>query len=168
MATNTSSLLGVDLSASNSTALFALRTPVNTTGGGYFEYCEFSATQITGRLVLITNDGTAYTLLTSKLTAASATTGIGYDIGAVQNVVNQGEFGWVARKGANLYVSITGTCTAGGDIAYAAAGGKVQNAVDAAVGLTSLGIWITTSDSAQSLVKATLATLLWPTTIIHS
>ena len=162
MATQTSSMIGASINSSDSTALFAPRTPIQTTGGGYYEYCEFTATQITGRLVLITNDGTAMGLLTAKLTAS----GIGYDIGAVQNVVNQGEFGWVARKGANLYVSMTGTLTAGGEVAFAAAGGKLENVAGAGAGQTANGIWITTSDSAQSLVKATLATLLWPTSVI--
>ena len=39
MATPASSLIGVNLNGSDSTALFAYRTPVNTTGGGYYEYC---------------------------------------------------------------------------------------------------------------------------------
>ena len=162
MASLVSSTIGVNLGSSDSTALFTTGTVAVGNNGAWFEYCEFTATQITGRLVIISADGTAYTLLTAKLTASA----LGYDIGAVQNVVNQGEFGWVARKGRNLYVSMTGTLTAGGEVAFAAAGGRLQNVADAGVGQTANGIWITTSDSAQSLVKATFATLLWPTSVI--
>lgn len=162
MATQVSSLIGANLAGSDATALFTLGTVAEGTGGSWFEYCEFTATQITGRLVLISPDGTAVGLLTAKLTASA----IGYDIGAVQNVVNQGEFGWVARKGRQMYVSITGTLTAGGEVAFAAAGGKLENVAGAGVGQTAFGIWITTSDSAASLVKATLATLLWPRSVI--
>lgn len=162
MAVTTSSLIGANFAQSDATALYTLGTVATGTGGSWFEYCEFTATQITGRLVLITPDGTAMGLLTAKLTASA----IGYDIGAVQNVMSQGQFGWVARKGRSLYVSITGTLTAGGDVAFAAAGGKLENIAGAAVGQTAFGVWITTSDSAQSLVKATLATLLWPTSAI--
>ena len=160
MATPVSSLIGVNLNGSDSTALFAPRTPSATTAGGYYEYCEFSATQTTGTFLLLTPDGTAYTLLTAKLAAGGA---IGYDIGVVQNVVNQGEFGWVARKGAHLYVKITNTMTLGGSFAYNAAGGRIQNVETAGVGQTGYGVWLTATVSGGT--QAVDATLLWPTTI---
>ena len=159
MANQVSSLIGVNLAGSDSTALFAARTSVLGTGGSYFEYCEFTATQTTGTFLLLTPDGTAMALLTAKLAAGQPS----YDIGCVQNVVNQGEFGWVARKGAALYVKMTGTMTLGGAFAYAAAAGRIQNAEIAGVGQTGYGVVINATVSGGT--QAVAATLLWPTTI---
>ena len=88
---------------------------------------------------------------------------IGYDIGVVQNVVNQGECGWVARKGAHLYVKITNTMTLGSNFAYNTVGGRIQNAETAGVGQTGYGVWLTATVSGGT--QAVDATVLWPTTI---
>jgi hypothetical protein len=161
MATQVGSLIGVNLSGSDSTALFAGRTAVNGTGGSYFEYCEFTATQTTGAFVLITPDGTAMSVLTAKLAVGGA---VGMDIGCVQNVVNQGEFGWVARKGANMYVKITNTMTLGTvQYGFSAAAGRIQNVETVAVGHTGQGVIIYATVSGGT--QAVLATLLWPTSL---
>ncbi len=160
MATQVSSLIGANLASSDSTALFAPRTVSLGTGGSWFEYCEFTATQTTGTFLLLTPDGTAYSLLTAKLAQGGA---IGYDIGCVQNIVNQGEFGWVARKGSKMYVKVTNTMTLGSNFAYSAAAGRIQNAETAGVGQTGYGVWLTATVSGGT--AAVDATLMWPSTI---
>lgn len=156
MANLTSSVIGVNLNASDATALFTLGQVVDGTNGAWFEYVEATATQTTGALVLINTNGTAVSLVTAKLTASA----IGYDIGAVQFPINQGEFGWVARKGRSLYVKVTGTLTAGGDVGFSTVAGRLENNVAVGVGQTAFGIWITTGISGGT--QATTATLLWP------
>ena len=152
-----SSLIGANLTATGTTKLYALGTTVETTQGGHFEYVEATATQISGKFVLITPTSTAFGVLTAKLTSGA----IGYDLGVFQNLISQGEFGWVAKKGRNLYVLCTGTITAGNSSSVgfgAAASGILKSAPTATNTLN--GVWITTSISGGTQV--TTATLQWP------
>ena len=109
--TPTSSLIGANFGNTDTTALFALGTLSEGTNGQTVQYVEATSTFITGEFVLINPAGTAKTLLTSLLTANAE----GYEIGIAQGIISQGEFGWVARNGRNLYVLCTGTVTAGGE-----------------------------------------------------
>ena len=163
MPTPVSSLIGANLSASDATALFALGTRINTTDGGVYQYCEATATFITGELVLLYPASTAYTLLTASLTANAN----GVNIAAVQNIINQGEFGWFATQGRNLYVLCTGTVTAGGEagVVISANSGRFQNAPAGGVGNTCLGVFITTSASTATASVA-VATLTWPRAVL--
>ena len=161
MATQTvvSSLIGANLSSSDATALFGLGTAVNTTDGGTYQYCEATSTFITGELVFVSPAGTAKTLLTASLTANTD----GVMLAAAQNIINQGEFGWFATRGRNLYVLCTGTLTAGSEIGVvlSANSGRLQNALAGGVGNTLLGIFVTTSASTATQSVA-VATLTWP------
>src|SRR3990167_4434282 len=151
-----SSLIGANLTLTGTTALFALGTTVETSQGGHFEYVEASATQITGKFVLITPTSTAFGILTAKMTSGAA----GYDIGVFQNLINQGEFGWVAKKGRNLYVLVTGAVTAG--ISSCVGFGSAQSGIlksAPAVSNTLHGVWITTGISGGT--QTTTATLQW-------
>ena len=153
------SLIGCNLSNSDTTAQFALGTSVNATDGATYQYAEATATFITGELVFINPAGTAKTLLTASLTANAD----GVALAAAQNIINQGEFGWFATQGRNLYVLCTGTVTAGGEtgVALSANSGRLQNAAAAGVGQTLLGIFVTTSASTATQSVA-VATLTWP------
>ena len=163
MAISNSSLIGANFASSDATALFALGTTANGTDGTNFQYCEATSTFITGELVLLNPASTAKTLLTSLLTGNAE----GVNIGAAQNIINQGEFGWVATKGRNLYVLCTGTVTAGGETggAFSANSGRLQNAAAVGVGQTCLGLFITTSASTATASVA-IATLTWPRSVI--
>jgi len=162
MATINSSLIGANLNASDSTALFALGTVAVTTNGGRYQYVAATSTLVTGALVLINPAGTAEILLTAKLTANAN----GIDIGAAQAQINQSEFGWVAKQGQNLYILCTGTCTAasGNGFAFSANSGRLQNAPAVGVGQTALGIWLTTSASTATASVA-VGTLTWPRSV---
>lgn len=157
-----SSLIGANLNASDSTALFALGTVADTTDGGRYQYVEATSTLITGALVLILPTGTAKVLTTAQLTGGSQ----GQVIAAAQAQINQSQFGWVAMQGRNLYVLCTGTVTAlaSGGAAFSANSGRLQNAAAVGVGATAFGIWITTSASlaAASVARATLT---WPQSV---
>lgn len=155
----TSSLIGVNLSSSDTTALFALGTRVNASDGSVYQYCEATSTFITGELVLMNPASTAKTLLTSLL----VTNPEGVNIAAAQNIINQGEFGWFATQGRNLYLLCTGTVTAGGTEgpAFSANSGRLQNAPAVGAGATAFGIYITTSASTATQSVA-VGTLTWP------
>ena len=151
-----SSLIGASLTASDSTALFALGTTVNATSGSSYQYCEVTSTLITGELVLILPTGTAKALTTAQLTGGAQ----GQAIGAAQAQINQSQFGWIATQGQNLYVLCTGTVTASasGGAAFSANSGRLENAAAVGVGATAFGIWVTTSASTAtaSVARATL------------
>ncbi len=157
-----SSLIGANLTLTGTTQLFALGTTVETTQGGHFEYVEATATQITGKFVLITPTSTAFGVLTSKLTSGT----IGYDLGVFQNLISQGEFGWVAKKGRNLYVLCTGTITAGNssEVGFGSGQSGILKSLPA-VGNTLFGVWITTGISGAT--QTTTATLQWPRSVTH-
>lgn len=159
----TSSLIGANLSGSDATALFALGTRINASDGTVYQYCEATSTFITGELVLLNPASTAKTLLTSLLTANAE----GVNIAAAQNIINQGEFGWFAAQGRNLYVLCTGTCTAGGEsgFVFSANSGRLQSGAAGGVGNTCLGVFITTSASTATASVA-VATLTWPRSVL--
>ena len=160
MATQTSSLIGANLSgaSSDATALFALGTSASGTGDSMWEYVECTATFVTGEIVLVGVNGTAKTLISSLLTAYTE----GYDIGFSQGVLNQGEFGWVLKRGQGFYVLVTGTLTAGSDngVALGANSGRLVAGTNG--GNTMFGLWLTESVSASGLRSVAKAVMQWP------
>ena len=159
MATVTSSLIGVDLSGvGGTTQLFALGTPALGTLNSEFAYVEATATFVTGEIVLINQAGTAKTLLSSLLTANAD----GYDIGFCQNVISQGEFGWVAKRGKDLYVLVTGTLTAASDNGLALGANSGRLVAGTAGGNTLFGVVLTESVSASGVRSVAKAVLTWP------
>jgi len=160
MATQTSSLIGANLSgaASDATALFALGTRATGTGDSVWEYVECTATFVTGEIVLVGVNGTAKTLISSLLTAYAE----GYDLGFCQGVLNQGEFAWVAKRGRDLYVLVTGTMTAGSDTGLALGANSGRLVHGTAGGNTMFGVWLTESVSASGLRSVAKAVLQWP------
>ena len=159
MAVSNSSLIGANFGASGTTALFALGTSASGTDGTSWQYCEATATFVTGELVFVNPAGTAKTFLTASLTANAE----GVMIAAAQGIISQGEFGWFAGRGRNLYVLCTGTVTAGGEtgVVLSANSGRLQNGLAGGVGNTLLGIFVTTSASTATQSVA-VATLTWP------
>ena len=161
MANVVSSMIGVDLSGlGGTTQLFALGTPAFGSGGSEWQYVEATATFITGEIVLINPTGTAKTLISSLLTAGTE----GYEIGFVQNLVNQGEFAWVARRGRGLYVLVTGgtTMTAGSDNGLALGANSGRLVPGTAAGNTIYGVWLTQSISASGASTVATAVMQWP------
>ena len=164
MAVSNSSLIGANFGATGDTKLFALGTRAQGTDGSVWEYVEATSTFITGEIVMLQPTGSAHTLTTAKLTAYAP----GNDFAVSQGIISQGEFGWVAKQGRNLYILCTGTVTAGGEtgVAFSANSGRLENAAAAGVGQTALGIFITTSASTATASVA-VATLTFPRSVIH-
>lgn len=162
MATQNSSLIGANLSgaASDATALFALGTTATGTGNSLWEYVECTATFVTGEIVLVSPNGTAKTLISSLLTANAG----GYDIGFSQGLLNQGEFGWIAKRGRGLYVLVTGgtTMTAGSDNGVALGANSGRLVPGTAAGNTIYGVWLTQSISASGASTVATAVMQWP------
>ena len=159
MANVTSSLIGVDLSGvGGSTQLFALGTPCLGTGASEWAYVEATSTFVTGEIVIINGYGTAKTLISSALTGVAG----GYDLGFCQNVINQGEFGWVAKRGHDLYVLVTGTLTAGSDSGLALGANSGRVVAGTAAGNTIFGLWLLESVSASGERSAAKAVMQWP------
>ena len=157
MGTQVSSLIGADLSGlGGTTQLFALGTAASGNAGSEWQYVEATATFITGEIVLVNPSGTAKTLITSLLTAGSE----GYEINFVQSLLNQGEFGWVARRGRGLYVLVTGTLTAGSDNGLAVGANSGRLVAGTNGGNTLFGVWLTTGISGGA--SAVQAVMQWP------
>ena len=165
MATQTSSLIGADLSGLGSaTALFALGTVAYGTGGSEWEYVEVTSTHVTGKIVIINQNGTGKVALPAMMTA----NGTQAQFGFVQNTVNQSEFAWVAKRGRGLYVLTSASLTLGGDsvlgLALSANSGRLIAQPAAAVGATMFGIFVlsgpATSNETAGVVG--LFSLLWP------
>ena len=160
MATQTSSLIGANLSGatSDATALFALGTSASGTGDSMWEYVECTATFVTGEIVLVGVNGTAKTLITSLLTAYTE----GYDIGFSQGVLNQGEFAWILKRGQGFYVLVTGTLTAGSDNGLAVGANSGRLVAGTNGGNTMFGVWLTESVSASGVRSVARAVMQWP------
>lgn len=157
MATNVSSVLGASLTSSDTTQLFALGTRINTTDGATFEYVEATSTLTTGELCIINPSGSALLWTTALLAAVGAN---GQRVAAPQFLISQGEFGFVATQGRNLYVLCTGTIAAGTGVGLGA-GGTLQAMAAASAGATLAGIHITTSASTATASVA-IATITYP------
>ena len=162
MATVNSSLIGANLASSDSTALFALGTTVDTTDGGLYQYVQATATLNTGSWCVISSVGSAYMGMTSRLTANAE----GVMLAWAQGLINQSEYGWVATRGRNLYIACTGTCTAGSEVGFAfTTAGRIWSQPAAGAGNSMLGVFITTSASTATASVA-VGTLTWPRSVM--
>ena len=159
--TPVSSLIGANLNGSDATALFALGTIVNASNGTRFEYVCCSGTFTTGYMVLVNPAGTAWAYTTALMTQGIALTG-GQDIGWVQGLINQSEYGWVAKQGRDIYVLCTGTMTAGSTVGVAVAStGRLRGQPTAEANSTLMGVYITTATTTAE-ASIGVATVTWP------
>lgn len=151
MATQTSSLIGVSLTNTDSTGQFAMGT--RATGGGAlgggsdWEYVYATATISTGKFVYIAPNGTANLLTTGNIAASTA----GLKLGVAQFLMSAGEYGFVAMNGGPLYLACTGTVPPTVQVGLAANAGVLQTSLAVAVGNTMAGIFVTTSASTATL-----------------
>lgn len=161
MAFVNSSTIGVDFNNPSSTALFGLGSEVLGNQASEWTYCIATGTLVTGQIVAILSQGTAYALTTALVAGGDAlgTTGQ-LALGAIQTLCPQGQYAWVARKGVDLYVATTGTVPPV-NVGFSAAAGFLQTSLAVAVGNTAVGIFITTSASTATAATAK-ATLVFP------
>ena len=153
----TSSVLGVDLNNPSSTALFALNQKVLGSDNSEWQYVIATGTLTTGMTVWINTLGTAQCFGTFQLNALG--TG-GADIGFAQYTLTQGQYGFVAKRGTNLYIMCSGTVPGAVGLGWGVPGaqgntGALTTSLICGVGTTAAGIFITTSASTAGISVAT-------------
>ena len=148
MAFATSSILGADFNNSSTTQMFALNTKALGNNDSEFHYVIATAALATGQICYIQFQGTADVMTTGAWAGAGLPVGVSgnMDIGIAQTAIAAGSYGWVAKKGQNLYVLCSGTCPSGVPVGFTNSGTLVT-AGNVAVSLTAMGIFITTSAS---------------------
>ena len=147
MAFTTSSQIGVDLNNASSTQLFTLNQSVLGSDDSLWQYVVATAALVTGQLVAIQPQGTAIPLSTGFVAASTG----GLDIGVAQFPISSTQYGFVAKKGTNLYILCSGTVPPTTQVAFSATSGALVTSLLAAVGNTAAGIYITTSASTAGL-----------------
>jgi len=154
MATQTSSLIGVSLTAADSTGQFAMGTRANgggaLGGGAEWEYVYATATMTTGKFVYIAPNGTANLLTTGNIAASTA----GLKLGVVQFLMSAGQYGFVATYGGPIYIACSGTVPPTTQVAFGATAGVLTTSLLAAAGNTAAGIFITVSASTAGVSAA--------------
>ena len=150
-------MIGVDLTTAGTTQLFALNTPVRGSDNSEWNYVIATGTLATGNCVWIAPLGTANAMTTAQVAAATA----GMQIGFAQFNMPQGQYGFVATRGMNLYIGVSGTTPPNASLAFSAIAGGLVTSLLAAVGHTAAGIYITTSGSTGTYVAAT-GIVVWP------
>ena len=156
MAFATSSILGASFTASDSTALFALNQKANGSDNSEWQYVIATGTLTTGMCVYINTAGTAAAFGTAQLNAL--VTG-GANLGFAQFTIAQGAYGFVAKRGTNMYVMCSGTVPGGAALGWGLGGaagstGALCTAGLVGAGQTAAGIFITTSASTAGISVA--------------
>lgn len=156
----TSSMIGVDLQNASTTQLFALNTKVLGTNDSEWHYVIATATLATGQFVVILANGTAAISTTSILEGAGAdgTTGM-LDIGCAQFPISAGQYGFVAKKGNNMYMRCSGTVPPG-PVSIVESGTLVSSLISDD-GMTAAGVMIYASASTAG-VSVTSGMLAYP------
>jgi len=162
MAFATSSLLGASFTSSDSSALFALNQKALGSDNSEWQYVIATGTLTTGMCVYINTAGTAAAFTTAQLN--SSVTGA-LDLGFAQFTMAQGSYGFVAKRGTNMYVLCSGTVPGGAAVGFGPIAGALVTSLLAAVGQTAAGIFITTSASTATQSVAT-AILTYPRPLV--
>ena len=161
MAFATSSTIGANLTSLDSTQLFALGTKILATDNTEFEYVLASGSITTGQFVQVIGGGTAGVFITGNLVYNS----LALDIGVAQYTISAGTWGWVAKRGRNLYALVQGSAVPGGNSWAYATGGAMTTSLAAGAGNTAAGIFLTTSANpsvAGGNVVVQGLTMVWP------
>ena len=101
MATPVSSLIGVNLTRVDSTALFPLGTLVNLSDGGQAVYVKASTSALSTYAACVIGANGITTMLTTT-NAAAAPGGAGSRVGFAQTSIATSAYGWVQMGGAPL------------------------------------------------------------------
>ena len=148
-----SSTVGVDLNNTNTTAQFSVGTRVNGSSDSLWVYVEANGVMTTGDLVTITTAGTATRCLTSGGSNAALS-----DIAFAQTAFADGEYGWVLKNGANVYVAVSSTAALSAVLYVATSSGKLSTT--SASG-TLMGVSLLAA-VATATTTVTNANVTWP------
>jgi hypothetical protein len=158
----TNPIAGVDLvnavdgplnSAGTPVPPFLPNTHITGTNDSLWVYVEANGAVTTGDLVSITTAGTATRCLTS-----GGSNALFSDIAFSQGVFTSGQFGWVAKKGSNMYVAVSSTAALSAVLYVATTSGKLSTTTAAG---TMMGVSLLTA-VATATTTVTNANLTWP------
>ena len=157
MSFNVSSLLGVDINNASTTQLFTLNQKVLGSDNSEWQYCIATAALTTGQVVNIFPGGTAIAFTTAILNASPTSATGPLDIGVAQFGISSSQYGFIAKRGSNLFVSVSGTCLPGGALGFSPTAGALCTGGLVAVGQTAAGIFVWTSGAANGGATAGLS-----------
>lgn len=132
-------LAGVNLAATNTTADFPVGTMVDGTNGSKWEYVCAGAAIAVNNAVLINGSGNAFPSTTAMAASVKK-------VGFAQTAIASGSYGWVARSGFALNISLAAACAAGVALYTTATAGVLDDAVVTAGAVP--GVVATTAASA--------------------
>lgn len=152
------STVGVDLNNFSSTALFAVGTHILGTQESQWVYVQAN-TSINGNTMVAYN--TAFTA--GMASGADVTNGL--LLATAQTSISSQAFGWVAIKGANLTIGVTGTGSLGQQVALGASGittGILALATVGTASCTLIGVHLTVTASGSASNGVGTFQLSWP------
>jgi len=152
---STSSQVGVDLNNQSSTSLFALGTKVFGTNNTEWIYVE-TLTAVTANKVVGIN--ATFTCGMQSVADMDA----GYTLGFPQIAISASSFAWVALRGENLYVMMTGSSTLIQGVVPICLGGSAVSTGMASMVATSTGTLAGIAISAQGSAGQTATATAYP------
>ncbi len=155
MAFSTSSTLGVDLNNASATQLFTLNQKVIGSDDSEWTYVIATASITTGAFVYIAPQGTANLLNAAYAAAATA----GASIGVAQFTISAASYGFVAKRGSNLYALVTGSLAPPAQVGYGSLG-VIGTSLLMAAGATAAGVfmWQSANSATNSVVQGLMLT----------
>ncbi len=153
MATNISSMIGVDFNNASSTALFGVGSTTLGTQDTLWVYVECNGAMATGDVCTITTAGTATRVLTSGGQDCNQQT-----ICFPQTSATSGQFVWAAQRGSPIYVAVSATCNPSAALYVATLSGKLSttSASSTIAGVALMAV------SGTATTAVTLANVVWP------
>lgn len=149
----TGSKLGANLNASDgTTAQFTLGDRLNGTNDSLWVYVLANGAISSGDCVMITTSGTA-----TRATAAGVNV-VNQEIGFAQFAFADLEYGWVARNGYGLTVSVSATTSGSAVLYIGTTSGKLSNTSSSG---TLAGVQVATISSTATFTTTT-GSLSWP------
>lgn len=156
-----SSTVGVDLNNQSTTALFAVGTHCFGTSDTEWVYIQAN-TSIIGQSMVAYN--TAFTgSMASGLDVVN-----GLPLACAQTSISSQAFGWVAVRGVNLSILVTGTASVGAGTSQVALGasaittGVLDLASVGTASCTLVGVQLQVTNSGSASSGLALFTLTWP------
>lgn len=152
MSTQTTGLLGVNLTRTDSAAAVALGTQVLQTDGQAYMYV-LANEAVAQYLTVGIDENYSASLITKTIADA------GWNVGFAQTAIASGSYGWVAIRGSDITAKVLTDCAA--DVALYTTG-TAGYLDDASSGQTKINgvVGVTTATSATSTAVEIIAT--WP------
>lgn len=152
MAFPNSSVIGANLNASVTTADFALNTVLNGSSDSLWVFVNANGAISAGDCVQINATGTA-----TRATAAGVATETN-TVAFAQYAFADGEYGWVAKRGRGMTISVSATAADNTQLYIATTSGKLSTTASSG---TLIGVQIA-NVSSTATTTTTTGELTWP------